>query len=346
VGERSFTPLVFPGCSVKFKDEVTFGIASGHGGAGAVSFRRESYVPRGGPDGGDGGKGGAIVFRATTHRNTLIDFRWNKTYRAPSGKGGQKKNMTGADGADLVLEVPIGTLVHDADRDVLLADLATDGSEWCLPGGRGGKGNSFFATPTHRTPTHAQPGEEGTELRVRLELRLLADVGLLGFPNAGKSTLISRISAARPKIADYPFTTLVPQLGVVDVGQGRSFVVADLPGLIEGAAEGAGLGHRFLRHLDRCRLLLHLVAMDGEGDPLVRKAIIDDELSRYDAELATRPQLVVVSKIDAAPAEEVEETLARFRAAGVEAMAISAVSGAGIPALVERLWKSVAPPEP
>ncbi len=330
---------------MKFKDEVTFRIASGHGGGGAVSFRRESYVPRGGPDGGDGGKGGSVVFRATTHRNTLIDFRFNKTYRAPDGRPGQKKGMTGADGGDLVLFVPVGTLLHDADTEALLADLAEDGAEWRLTGGRGGKGNTFFATPTHRTPTHAQPGEPGTELRVRLELRLLADVGLLGFPNAGKSTLISRISAARPKIADYPFTTLVPQLGVVDLGQGRSFVVADLPGLIEGAAEGAGLGHRFLRHLDRCRLLLHLVSMDGEGDPLIRKRIIDDELQAYDAELAKRPQLVVISKIDAAPAEEVEATLARFRAEGVECTAISAVSGAGIPTLVERLWRSVAPDE-
>jgi GTP-binding protein len=331
---------------VKFKDEVTFRIASGHGGAGCVSFRRESYTPRGGPDGGDGGKGGAVVFRASTSRNTLIDFRFNKTYRGADGRPGAKKDMTGADGADLVLDVPVGTLIHDADQEVLLADLAAEGDEWRVGGGRGGKGNHFFATPTHRTPDQSQPGEPGTELRVRLELRLLADIGLLGFPNAGKSTLISRISAARPKIADYPFTTLVPQLGVVDLGQGRSFVVADLPGLIEGAAEGAGLGHRFLRHLDRCRLLLHLVAVDGEGDPLERKRIIDAELEAYDPELARRPQLVVVSKIDAAAPGEVDDTLARLRAAGHDAVAISAVSGAGIPALLETLWKWVTPDDP
>jgi GTP-binding protein len=338
-------PVLFLGWSVKFKDEVTFRIASGHGGPGVVSFRRESYTPRGGPDGGDGGKGGTVVFRATTHRNTLIDFRFNKTYRAADGGKGQRKDMTGADGEDLVLLVPIGTLIHDADTEALIADLAEDGAEWQLTGGRGGKGNHFFATPTHRTPTTAQDGIPGTELRVRLELRLLADVGLLGFPNAGKSTLISRISAARPKIADYPFTTLVPHLGVVDMGQGRSFVVADLPGLIEGAAEGAGLGHRFLKHLDRCRVLLHLVSVDGEGDPLERKRIIDAELAAYDEELAKRPQVVVVSKIDAATPEEVEATVTRFRTEGIDALALSAVSGAGIPGLLELLWRWVAPAE-
>jgi GTPase len=342
---------------MKFKDEVTFGIASGHGGPGAVSFRRESYTPRGGPDGGDGGKGGSIVFRATVHRNTLIDFRFNKTYRADDGGKGDRRDMTGRGGEPLVLLVPIGTLIHrtadihrtpdeeDAE-DELLADLAADGAEWELPGGRGGKGNHFFATPTHRTPDHAQPGEPGVEMRVRLELKLLADVGLLGFPNAGKSTLISRISAARPKVADYPFTTLVPHLGVVDVGEGRSFVVADLPGLFEGAADGAGLGHRFLRHLERCKVLLHLVAADGsDGEEatvehlLARKRTIDAELQAYDPDLAARPQVVLLSKIDLLSDEAVAELVAGFRAAGLTAVRpISAVSGRGIQDLIHHVW--------
>ena len=329
---------------MKFKDEVTFGIASGHGGAGAVSFRRESHVPRGGPDGGDGGRGGAVVFRASRHRNTLIDFRFNKVYRAPDGVRGGYRDMTGADGDDLVLLVPLGTLVHDAETDELLADLAEEGAEWRLAGGKGGRGNHWFATPTHRTPNQAQPGIPGTEMRVRLELRLLADVGLLGFPNAGKSTLISRISAARPKIADYPFTTLVPNLGVVDMGEGHSFVVADLPGLIEGAADGAGLGHRFLRHLDRCRVLVHLVAADDEGDPLERMRIIEDELEQYDPELATRTRIVVLSKIDLLSPEEIEERLATFRAEGIDALALSAVSGAGVKPLLQVVWSHLASP--
>jgi GTP-binding protein len=325
---------------VKFKDEVTFRIASGHGGAGCVSFRRESYTPRGGPDGGDGGKGGAVVFRASTSRNTLIDFRFNKTYRGADGRPGAKKDMTGADGADLVLDVP--RRHPDPRRRPGGAPRGPRRRRRRVAGrwrARGARATTSSPRPPTGRRTSRSRGSRGTELRVRLELRLLADIGLLGFPNAGKSTLISRISAARPKIADYPFTTLVPQLGVVDLGQGRSFVVADLPGLIEGAAEGAGLGHRFLRHLDRCRLLLHLVAVDGEGDPLERKRIIDAELEAYDPELARRPQLVVVSKIDAAAPGEVDDTLARLRAAGHDAVAISAVSGAGIPALLETLWK-------
>ena len=319
---------------MKFKDETTFAIASGHGGPGVVSFRRESKVPRGGPDGGDGGKGGAVVFRASPSRNTLVDFRFNKVYRAPDGRPSQKKNMTGRSGEDLVLLVPIGTIVHDAETGEVLADLSAADLEWRLDGGRGGRGNQWFATATHQTPIHAQPGEEGVEMRVRLELRLIADVGLVGFPNAGKSTLISRISAARPKIADYPFTTIVPNLGVVDLGEGRSFVVADLPGLIEGAADGAGLGHRFLRHLGRCRVLVHLVAADVEEDPVERVRVIERELTAYDPELAERPRITVLSKVDVLDKDAEAALIAQLRAAGIEADPISAVSGKGVAALL------------
>jgi len=326
---------------MKFVDEVSFSIASGHGGKGSVSFRREKYVPRGGPDGGDGGRGGTVGFRATSSRNTLVDFRFNKVYRGEDGKNGGFRDMTGHAGEDVWLWVPIGTVIYDDETDELLADLAHEGDEWKLEGGRGGRGNHFFQTSTHRTPMHAQEGEPGVQIKVRLELRLLADVGLLGFPNAGKSTLISRISAARPKIADYPFTTLVPNLGVVSMGEGRSFVVADLPGLIEGAAEGAGLGHRFLRHLDRCQVLVHLVAGDTEDDPVEAVEAINRELEAYDPELAEKEQIVVLSKTDAMTPEDREEKLERLREAGYAPLAISAVSGDGIKPLLEQLWKRV-----
>jgi len=332
---------------MKFVDEITFTIASGHGGPGIVSWRREKYVPRGGPDGGDGGRGGAIGFRSTLSRNTLVDIRFNKVYRGENGRPGGARDMTGHNGEDLVLLVPVGTVIHDAETDEILADLAREGDEWRLEGGRGGRGNHFFVSPTHQSPWHAQEGLPGVEMRVRLELRLLADVGLLGFPNAGKSTLISRISAARPKIADYPFTTLVPNLGVVSMGEGRSFVVADLPGLIEGAAEGAGLGHRFLKHLDRCRILLHLVssdgiAQDGELDAVTAVQTINGELDAYDPALAERRQIVVLSKIDVLAPEERERHLNALRAAGYEAFAISAVTGEGLKALLERVWELLA----
>jgi GTP-binding protein len=323
---------------MKFVDEVSFAVASGDGGTGAMSFRREKYVPRGGPDGGSGGRGGSLVLKASVERNTLVDFRFNKTYRAGAGRKGDRRDMTGRDGDDLVLLVPIGTTVSDDASGELLADLSEEGATWSIPGGRGGKGNAHFATSTHRTPRFSQEGESGTEMRIRLELKLLADVGLVGMPNAGKSTLVSRISAARPKIADYPFTTLVPHLGVVDLGEGRSFVVADVPGLIEGAAEGAGLGHRFLRHLERCRILVHLVSADDEDDPAERVGVIERELEAYDPELASRPRLFVLSKIDLVPPEERERMLATF---AERPLAISAVSGEGVDHLVEVLWAHV-----
>lgn len=324
---------------MKFVDEVTFNIASGRGGNGLMSFRRAKYEPRGGPDGGDGGRGGALVFRATTSRNTLVDIRFNKVYRGGEGRPGGANGMTGRSGEDFVLLVPVGTVIYDVETEEILADLGAEHDEWRLEGGRGGRGNIHFATATHQTPLFAEEGAPGVDLRVRLELRLLADVGLLGFPNAGKSTLISRISAARPKIADYPFTTLVPNLGVVSMGEGRSFVVADLPGLIEGAAEGAGLGHRFLKHLERCRVLVHLVAADTEGDLVEAVQAIEAELEAYDPELVGREQVLVVSKIDVVPADELEAKLAPLRAAGYAPFAVSSVSGHGLKPLLEHVWR-------
>jgi GTPase len=323
---------------MKFVDEVTFNIASGNGGNGLMSFRRAKYEPRGGPDGGDGGRGGALVMRATTSRNTLVDIRFNKVYRGGDGGKGGANGMTGRGGDDYILLVPVGTVIHDVETEEVVADLAREGDEWRLDGGRGGRGNTHFATASHQTPLFAEEGKPGTEMRVRLELRLLADVGLLGFPNAGKSTFISRISAARPKIADYPFTTLVPNLGVVWMGEGRSFVVADLPGLIEGAAEGAGLGTRFLKHLDRCNVLVHLVSADQEGDLLEAVQAIEAELEAYDPELVERDRILCLSKIDLLQDDEVEERIEALRAAGYDAFAFSAVSGKGLQAVLERIW--------
>ncbi|MEZ4240090.1 MAG: GTPase ObgE [Myxococcota bacterium] len=327
---------------MKFVDEVSFGIASGNGGNGIVSWRREKYVPRGGPDGGDGGRGGAVIFRASRSRNTLVDFRFNKVYRGGNGQPGGARDMTGRSGEDTVLLVPVGTVLSDDETGELLADLDREGAEWSLGGGRGGRGNHAFATATHRTPTEAEPGRPGTEMRVHLELRLLADVGLCGLPNAGKSTLISRLSAARPKIADYPFTTLVPNLGVVSVGEGRSFVVADLPGLIAGAAEGAGLGHRFLRHLDRCRVLVHVVAADLEEPPDEAFRTIRDELEAFDPALVERDQIVVLSKRDLLPPDELAARVAALQAAVDPALGdvipVSSATGEGLPRLVEAMW--------
>ncbi len=328
---------------MRFIDEIRFFAASGHGGPGAVTFLREKFVPRGGPDGGDGGKGGAVVFRATPQRNTLVDFRFGKSYRAPNGEPGGKRNMTGASGKPLELLVPVGTLIFDEETGEQLADLANEDDTFVMEGGRGGKGNAHFKTSTHRTPRFAQDGEPGVEHHLRLELRLLADVGLLGLPNAGKSTLISRISAAKPKIADYPFTTLVPNLGVVDVGEGRSFVMADIPGLIEGASEGAGLGHRFLRHLQRCRLIVHLVSADEPDSPSERVLTLRRELAAYDPGLASRPELVVLSKTDTVDDEERMSLLADLADAGIETRTISAVTGDGLTPLVYAIWEYVRP---
>jgi GTP-binding protein len=288
---------------MKFVDYAAIHVKAGDGGRGCVSFRREKYVPKGGPNGGDGGRGGHVVFRASKELNTLLDFRYKREYDAERGRHGMGKKMHGRDGKDLIIPVPVGTLISDAGTGEGLADLDHEGAEFvAAKGGRGGLGNSHFATATRQVPRFAQPGEEGEERSLILELKLLADVGLIGFPNAGKSTLISVISAARPKIADYPFTTLVPNLGVVKFEHYRSFVVADIPGLIEGAHRGAGLGHQFLRHVERTSILLHLVDISemAEGDPVENLDKINRELELYSTEIVKKPQVVVGTKTDIA----------------------------------------------
>ncbi|MEZ4321222.1 MAG: GTPase ObgE [Myxococcota bacterium] len=321
---------------MRFIDEIEIFVASGKGGDGCMSFRREKFVPRGGPDGGDGGRGGALILLATERRNTLVDFRRNRRYEAGKGKNGGGNNMTGAHGEDLVLEVPVGTVVIDAESDEVLADLAEDGASWHIAGGAGGLGNPHYKSARNRTPTKATPGRDGEEHHVRLELKLLADVGLLGFPNAGKSTLISTISAARPRVADYPFTTLVPNLGVVRVDWGTSFVVADIPGLIEGASDGAGLGHQFLRHVERCQVYVHLVSADAEEGVAERFLTLNRELASYADEVAERPQIVVLSKVDLVqdPAPLVAELEA---VANSPVLALSAPLHLGTDALVKRI---------
>lgn len=286
-----------------FVDEVSITVKAGRGGDGSRSFRREMFVPRGGPDGGDGGDGGDVVFTASQRLTTLLDLRYQRHYEAEDGKPGGGSNCTGRRGKSVQVLLPVGTVIYDIATGEMLADLVADGeSVTVAQGGKGGRGNSHFATSTNRVPTHFERGTEGEEFALRLELKLLADIGLVGFPNAGKSTLIAAISAARPKIADYPFTTLVPNLGVVRYGEDRSFVVADIPGLIEGAHEGKGLGIQFLRHIERTSLLLHLIDV-SEGaadDPLASFKIMREELTAYDPTLAKRPFAVVPTKIDAA----------------------------------------------
>jgi GTP-binding protein len=326
---------------LKFIDEVVVFLSSGKGGRGQLSFRREKFVPRGGPDGGDGGAGGAIVLEAMARRNTLIDYRRARHHRAQDGVSGGKRQMTGARGQDLVLGVPVGTVVYDDETQEQLSDLDQEGARWVLPGGEGGLGNMHFKTSSNRTPRQTTPGGESVELRVRLELKLLADVGLLGFPNAGKSTFLSAVTAAQARVADYPFTTLVPQLGVVRVSEGRTFVVADIPGLIDGAAEGAGLGHQFLRHVERCKAYIHLVAPDGyDGTAVSRYESIRRELAAFDATLPKRPQVVVLSKIDIlTPDELTRQCRDLSAAAGSKVFPISSVTGEGVPALIHAIWQ-------
>jgi GTP-binding protein len=323
---------------MKFVDYTTVHVKAGDGGKGSVSFRREKYVPRGGPDGGDGGRGGHIIFRATKELNTLLDFRYRRDYRAERGKNGQKKKMHGKDGQDLVIRVPVGTLIKDGVTGETVADLDGEGIETVVArGGRGGLGNSHFATSTRQVPRFAQPGEEGDEKDLVLELKLLADAGLIGLPNAGKSTLISVISSAKPKIADYPFTTLVPNLGVVKLEDFRSFVVADIPGLIEGAHRGVGLGFQFLRHVERTLILLHLVDISeqAEGDPVVDMKKIDKELDLYNVELSKKPQVIVGTKLDiAGNGERLAKLSAYCREKGMDFFPVSAATGKGIKKLV------------
>lgn len=332
-----------PGEPVRFVDEIEFVVASGNGGDGCVSFRRERFVPRGGPDGGDGGRGGDLVFEASSQRNTLVDYRRNKIYRARNGHAGMGRNRTGAAGDDLVLLVPIGTVITDAETGEQLADLTEDGAVHAVRGGRGGLGNTHFASGRVRTPMTAQEGQEGTELRVHLELRLIADVGLLGYPNAGKSTLIGRITAARPKVAAYPFTTLVPSLGVVQLEPGVSYVVADIPGLVDGAADGVGLGHQFLRHLERCACFLHLVAPDDWERPVTERVeALNRELRAFNPALAERPQILVLTKADVVDNDERARLRAELEALRLgPVLEISAVRGDGVRRLVGTTWQMI-----
>jgi GTP-binding protein len=328
---------------MRFIDEAEIRVQSGKGGNGVVSFRREKFIAMGGPDGGDGGRGGDVVLQADEGCNTLLELRSQPVWRAEDGERGGAKQMTGASGADHIVRVPLGTQVFAPNGTVPMADLTAHGDRYvAAKGGDGGLGNMHFKTSTNRAPRRCQPGWDGEERELRLELSLMADVGLLGFPNAGKSTFITVVSAARPKVADYPFTTLVPSLGVVDMGVEGSFVVADIPGLIEGASEGAGLGHRFLRHLSRTRLLLHLISLgpDEELKPSKRYKVIRRELLAYDPELAARPEVIVLTKTDVAS----PETLAKahrslVKASGTEAIYhLSAVTGEGLRELTRHLW--------
>lgn len=323
-----------------FVDEIDIQVTGGDGGAGCVSFRREKYVPRGGPDGGDGGDGGSVWLQADPALTTLLDYHYQRHYQAARGQHGKGANRHGAGGADLVLRVPVGTTVRDRDTAELLADLATPGQRvLAARGARGGRGNARFASSTNRAPRQADLGRAGESRWLRLELRLLADVGVVGMPNAGKSSLVSRVSAARPRVGDYPFTTLTPTLGLVRVDVERSFVIADLPGLVPGAAEGRGLGHRFLRHTERTRLLLHVLDLDpGTGrDPLDDLRVINAELAAYSPLLAGRPQIVVGNKIDLPETADRRQALAAgCAAAGVPFVAVSAATGAGLVELVRR----------
>jgi GTP-binding protein len=322
-----------------FIDEIDIYVQGGDGGAGCVSFRREKFVPRGGPDGGDGGAGGSVWLEADPALTTLLDFHYKRHYKAERGEHGKGANRHGAGGDDLVLRVPVGTVVTDRDSGEELGDLARPGERvLAIAGARGGRGNARFASSVNRAPRRADLGRPGSGRWLHLELKLLADVGVIGFPNAGKSTLVSRLSAATPKIADYPFTTLAPALGIVRVDAERTFVIADLPGLIPGASEGKGLGHQFLRHTERTRLLVHVLDLDPQTgrDPLEDLAVINAELAAYSPELAARPQIVVANKAElhAPGALEIAAIERHCRAAGVPFHAISAATGRGLPELV------------
>ncbi len=330
-----------------FIDEVKIYVKAGDGGNGCMAFRREKFVPRGGPSGGDGGVGGDITMVASTHYNTLLHFRFNPEHKAQRGRHGEGSQRTGRDGKGIELSVPVGTVVYDAENGDLLHDFTRAGERFLIAkGGRGGRGNQHFATPTHQAPTEHEPGHPGQERRLRLELKLLADVGLVGFPNAGKSTLISRISAARPKIADYPFTTLEPNLGVVSVGD-QSFVVADIPGLIEGAHLGHGLGINFLRHVERTRLLVHLVDVSEYSgrDPVHDFEVIMKELESFSDQLAHKPMFVVASKIDVAQdTSRIDELHELAEAQKLPFFEISSVTGVGIDALKFAIAEKVLEP--
>ena len=325
---------------MKFLDEAKVYIQSGAGGNGCVSFRREKFIEFGGPNGGDGGRGGDVVIEAVNGLNTLIDYRYQQHFKAERGGNGMGKDRHGAGGKDAVLKVPVGTQVYAEDGETLLADLTEVGAQATIArGGNGGFGNAHFKTSTNRAPRHANPGQPGEELTIRLRLKLIADAGLVGLPNAGKSTFLATVSAAKPKIADYPFTTLHPQLGVVRIDE-REFVLADLPGLIEGAHEGTGLGDRFLGHTERCRVLLHLV--DGTGDVAAAYRTVRGELEAYGHGLTDKPEIVALSKVDAMTAEEIKTQTAKLkRACKKTPLVLSSASGQGVPEALRALRKAI-----
>ena len=333
---------------MQFVDEAEINVKSGKGGDGCVSFRRERYIPRGGPNGGDGGRGGSVILRADRQLSTLLDHRYTRHYRAENGRPGMGKDRYGVSGKDLVVHVPVGTLVYDQDINELLSDLDHHEAELvAAQGGAGGRGNIHFKTPTHRAPTRAEPGRPGEKRKLRLELKLLADVGVVGFPNTGKSTLVSRVSRAKPKIADYPFTTLVPTLGVVAAGDHDSFVIADVPGLIEGAHQGAGLGHRFLKHVERCAVLVHMITWEPGEDPdpdrlIKRFDLLEREMELFDSEMAGKPRVVAISKTDLAEVSSLLDAVTeRLKSTQISVFPISSVTGEGLDRLVGELYRIV-----
>lgn len=323
-----------------FIDQAKILVIAGNGGSGIISFRREKYVPKGGPDGGDGGKGGDVIFRADTNLQTLLDFRYRNRFKAESGKHGQGANKTGRSGQDLIIRVPPGTIIKDADTGEILADLVGENKQVVIArGGKGGRGNAHFATPTNQAPRYYEPGEDGESRTIRLELKLIADVGLVGLPNAGKSTLLSRMTAARPKIADYPFTTLAPNLGIVKYKEHLSFVMADIPGLIEGASKGKGLGLDFLRHIERTKVLAFLIEVTSED--IVRDyEILRNELNSYNPELLKRPCLIVLTKMDLRAAEK-NDAIGEIKELEIPIIKISALTGEGLVELKNQLWELI-----
>lgn len=329
---------------MKFVDYVTITVRSGRGGAGVVSFRRERFAPRGGPDGGDGGAGGSVILNADSHLNTLLDFRYNRHHFAENGKNGSGSNKTGKDGNDIVLRVPIGTIIKDTDSGDTIGEILVDDARFTLvEGGRGGKGNSFFKSATRQAPKFSQEGEPSIERNITLELKLLADVGLVGLPNAGKSTLVATLSAARPKIADYPFTTLAPSLGVVKVGDYQSFVIADIPGIIEGAHEGKGLGIRFLKHIERNAVLLLMIPVTSD-DSATEYATLVNELESFEPQLLEKPRMIAITKLDLIPTEEHASQVDAIRASiedDIDVFGISAVARVGLEELRMGLWARV-----
>jgi GTP-binding protein len=325
---------------MRFVDVATIHVKAGGGGVGCASFRREKYVPKGGPDGGDGGRGGSIIIQANRQLNTLLDYRYRRSYVAHRGEHGLGRLKTGRSGNDVVLKVPVGTIVRNSKTDEVMGDLVHDGEELIVAnGGRGGKGNAAFATPTNQAPREYELGAPGEEHTIELELKLLADVGLVGFPNVGKSTLISAISAARPKIADYPFTTLVPNLGIVRVNEGKSFVVADIPGLIEGAHTGKGLGIQFLRHVERTKVLVLLIEATSQN-PQADYTVLLRELRSYNRKLLETPKIVALTKIDLLNNDRMK-ILRKLKFRSTPTLFVSAVSGAGVGHLVKTMWKTL-----